>query len=156
MADIPKGANGIYETLGLGPKEFNKAFNQIRKEQVAKRRKAQRTLTPSILRNKKAEDILNLGRKSKDGVYFTLDELKGFEKNRDALKEAFKSKEKGITYHQLISHCRAADVQRANNRGPAAQAGTAITAATFIGLSHNIARVSVKASRISKHDHHRV
>jgi hypothetical protein len=104
MAEIPKGANGIYETQGLGPKEFNKAFNQIRREQVAKRRKAKRTLTPSILRNKKAEDILSLGRKSKDGVFFSLDELKSFEKSRDALKDAFKSKEKGITYHQLISH----------------------------------------------------
>lgn len=156
MAEIPKGANGIYETQGLGPKEFNKAFNQIRREQVAKRRKARRTLTPSILRNKKAEDILSLGRKSKDGVFFSLDELKSFEKSRDALKDAFKSKEKGITYHQLISHCRAADVQRANNRGPAAQDGSGITTATFIGLSHNVARVSVKASRISKHDHHRV
>jgi hypothetical protein len=156
VADIPKGPNGIYETEGLAPKEFNRAFRQIKREQIAKRRKAKKTLTPSVLRNKKADDVLKLGRKSKAGTFFTLDDLKGFEQGRDALKKSFKSKESGITYHQLISHCRKADVERANNRGPAAEDGSGITSASFIGLSHNIARISVKASRISKHGHHRV
>ncbi|HAV1601630.1 TPA: phage tail protein [Enterobacter hormaechei subsp. xiangfangensis] len=153
MAELPKADNGTYQTEGLAPRQFNKVFRQIKREQIAKRRKAMRTLTPSILRNKKAEDILKLGRKEKAGTLFTLEDLKSFEVSREALKKAFKSKEKGITYHQLISHCRAIDVQRANNRSGD---GRGITTATFIGLQHNVARISVKASSVSKHGHHRV
>ncbi|HBM2815642.1 TPA: phage tail protein [Enterobacter hormaechei subsp. xiangfangensis] len=157
MADIPKNARGIFDTHGLGPKQFNKVFQQIQREQRAKRRKAKRTLTPSVLRNKKLEDVLKLGSKVKGGtVNFTLEDLKGFEQSRDALKKAFKSKERGITYSQLISHCRSVDVQRANNKGIALKDGSGITSATFIGLQHNMARVSVKASNASKHGHHRV
>ncbi|HAU6297976.1 TPA: phage tail protein [Citrobacter freundii] len=153
MADLPKGRNGVYETEGLGPRDFNKVFRQVKREQIQKRKKANKTLTPSVLRNKKAEDVLALGRKSKTGTFFTLDDLKSFETNREALKKAFKSKEKGITYSQLISHCRAIDVKRANNK---VDDGSGITSASFIGMSGNMARVSVKASRISKHGHHRV
>lgn len=148
-----KNENGSYITHGLTPKEFTRVFRRIKKEQSLKRKKAQRTLTPSILRNRKAEDILNLGRKSKAGTFFTLEDLKSFEQSREQLKKAFKSKEKGISYAQLISHCRAIDVKRANNK---VDDGSGITTATFIGMSHNVARVSVKASRISKHGHHRV
>lgn len=162
MAEIPKAQNGIYQTEGLGPKDFNKVFRQIKKEQIRKRRRAQRTLTPSILRNKNADDVLKLGRKGKDtgGASFTSDDLKGFEVSREQLKKRFKSKEKGITYGQLISHCRGIDVRRANNKFNGSDTAytrkSGITAATLIGMTGNIARVSVKASAISKHGHHRV
>lgn len=155
MADIPKGPNGIYQTEGLGPKAFNQVFRQIKREQIQKRKKANRTLTPSILRNKKAEDILALGRRGKKegATYFTSEDLKNFENLRGTLKEVFRSKEKGITYHQLIAAAASIDVLRANNKS---KDNLGITAATFIGISHNIARVSVKASAASKHGHHRV
>ncbi|HFU2857307.1 TPA: phage tail protein [Enterobacter cloacae] len=152
MADFEKLGNGRYKSQGLSSKLFNQLFNQIGKEQNVNRRKGKRTLTKGLLRNKNLDEVLKLGKK-KDGTFFTLDDLKGFEVNRDKLKKKFDPKSAGMTYNQLIAHSLQIDVKRANNK---VNDGTGITAAAFQGMKHNMAIVSVTASQASVHQHHRV
>lgn len=153
MADVfEKLPNGRYKSQGLSSKAFDKLFNLIGKQQRDNRRKGKRTLTKGLLRNKSLEDILKLGKK-KDGTFFTIDDLKGFEKNRDKLKAKFDPKTAGITYHQLIAHCLKIDVDRANNK---VHDGSGISSAAFTGMKHNVMIVNVTASQASVHQHHRV
>ncbi|MDC9590733.1 phage tail protein [Xenorhabdus sp. XENO-10] len=153
MADFPRAETGRYDTAGLMPKEFNRLFNQIAKDQHAKRRrKTSRLLTPSLLKNKIFDDIIALGRK-RDGTLFTKEDLKGFEKNRQKIRSGFNTKIAGITYIQLIANCANIDVKRANN---AVDDGSGIKTASFIGMEHNVAIISVTASERSEDKHHRV
>ncbi|MCX8980177.1 phage tail protein [Citrobacter portucalensis] len=150
--DFEKLPNGRYQTKGLTSKTFDKLFNLIGKQQRDTRRKGKKTLTKGLLRNKSLEDILKLGKK-KDGMFFTIDDLKGFEANRDKLKAKFDPKTAGITYHQLIAHCLKIDVDRANNK---VNDGSGISSAAFTGMKHNVMLVNVTASQASVHQHHRV
>lgn len=152
MADFETLPGGRFKTAGLSSKRFNQLFNLIGKKQRDKRRKGRRTLTKGLLRNKNLDEILKLGKK-KDGTFYTLDDLKSFEANRDKLKTKYNPKTAGITYNQLIAHSLAIDVKRANNK---VDDGSGITSAVFNGMKHNMAMISVTASQISVHQHHRV
>ncbi|MEB7891867.1 phage tail protein [Hafnia alvei] len=152
MADFPRAESGRYDTEGLMPKQFNRLFNQIYKDQRAKRRKANRLLTPSLLKNKSFDDVIALGKK-RDGTFFTAEDLKGFENNRKQIRAGFDTKTAGITYSQLIASCASIDVKRANN---AVDDGSGIKMASFIGMEHNVAIISVTASDRSEDKHHRV
>lgn len=152
MPEFPRAESGRYETEGLMPKQFNQLFNQIQKDQRAKRRKANRLLTPSLLKNKSFDDVLALGKK-RDGTFFTKEDLKGFENNRKKIRAGFDTKTAGITYSQLIANCASIDVKRANN---AVDDGSGIKMASFIGMEHNVAIISVTASDRSEDKHHRV
>ncbi|EZD38192.1 hypothetical protein, partial [Escherichia coli] len=68
-------------------------------------------------------------------------------------KTKFKSTVPGITYAQLVAQSTSIDIKRANNK---VSDGTGIKAATFLGLKHNLALISVNASDESVHQHHRV
>lgn len=145
---------GRYQTDGLSAKDFNKVFDLIRKQQRQNRRNARRTLTPRIMgmRNRELEAFLSLGKK-KDGTYFTPEDIRSFNTSRQAHKTKFKSTVPGITYAQLVAQSTSIDIKRANNK---VSDGTGIKAATFLGLKHNLALISVNASDESVHQHHRV
>ncbi|WP_213389011.1 phage tail protein [Enterobacter hormaechei] len=152
MAEFLKNDNGRYITDGLSPKAFNKVFDLIRKEQTRKRRSAHRTLTPGRLKNRSIDDILKLGKK-KEGTFFTLDDLKGFEKQRGKTREKFDNKTAGITYAQLVASSQAIDIKRANN---AVDDGSGIKRAVPLSLKHNVINIRVEASDKSAHQHHLV
>lgn len=155
MADIPnKKADGRYDTKGLTPKEFVSLFNKIKQQDQRKRRLFARKniLTPSMLRNKSLDDILGLGRK-KTGVYFTREDLAGFEKKRSSLRTRFDYKTAGIPYQQLIAASRKIDVDRANNK---VTDGLGITNANLLGFKRNTVLIRVAASQASNDDHHMV
>ncbi|OKP01562.1 phage tail protein [Xenorhabdus eapokensis] len=154
MIGIPRTETGRYETAGLPPKEFNRLFNQIAKDQQAKRsrRKKGRLLTPALLKNKNFDDVIALGNK-RDGTLFTKEDLKAFEKNRQQVRSDFNTHTAGITYTQLIANCARIDVKRANNT---VDDGSGIKTASFIGMEHNTALISVTASDKSEDKHHRV
>ncbi|MGJ0624009.1 phage tail protein [Xenorhabdus bovienii] len=154
MIDFLRTETGRYDTDGLMPKEFNRLFNQITKDQQAKRRqrKAGKHLTPFLLKNKSFDDVLALGRK-RDGTFFTKEDLKAFEKNRQKVRSGFNTNIAGITYIQLIANCTNIDVKRANN---AVDDGSGIKTASFIGMEHNVAIISVTASEKSEDKHHRI
>ncbi|WP_340615841.1 phage tail protein [Xenorhabdus entomophaga] len=151
--NFPRTETGRYDTDGLMPKEFNRLFNQITNDQQAKRRrKVARLLTPSLLKNKSFDDVIALGKK-RDGTFFTKEDLKAFEKNRQKVRSGFNTNIAGITYIQLIANCTNIDIKRANN---AVDDGSGIKIASFIGMEHNVAIISVTASDKSKDKHHRV
>lgn len=152
MADFPRTDTGRYQTAGLSAKDFNKVFDQIQKDQRQKRRSAKRTLTPYLIKNKSLDDIIKLGRR-KGGVYFTKDDLKGFEKRRGDVRNTFTNGEAGITYAQLISHSQQIDIKRANNK---VDDGLGITSATPVSINHNMLVVRVTASQASVDQFHRV
>lgn len=153
MADFLRNSNGRYQTEGLSAKAFNRLFNQIEKEKRVKRRKARRTLTPLALKNKTAENILALGKKSKGGTFFTPEDLQTFEGRRKQIRKTLNSGVAGITYAQLVAGSEAIDVKRANN---AVDDGSGIKRATPVALKHNVVTISVQASDRSEDSHHRV
>lgn len=153
MADFEKDNSGRYVTDGLGPKDFNRVFNQINKHQRSARRRAKRTLTPGMMRNKDVEALAGALGKKKDGTFFTTDDMKQFIASRTAHRKQFKSSVPGITYPQLVAQSTQIDIKRANNK---VNDGTGIKSAAFLGMQHNMAIVSVKASEDSVHAHHRV
>ena len=104
------------------------------------------------MRNRELEAFLSLGKK-KDGTYFTPEDIRSFNTSRQAHKTKFKSTVPGITYAQLVAQSTSIDIKRANNK---VSDGTGIKAATFLGLKHNLALISVNASDESVHQHHRV
>lgn len=152
MADFLKNEDGRYITEGLSPKAFNRVFDQIRKEQTRKRRSAHRTLTPGRLKNRSIDDILKLGKK-KEGTFFTLDDLKGFENQRGKTREKFDNKTPGITYAQLVASSQSIDIKRANN---AVDDGSGVKRAVPLSLRHNVINIRVEASDKSVHQHHMV
>ncbi|PHM51590.1 phage tail protein [Xenorhabdus hominickii] len=154
MIGLPRTETGRYETAGLIPKEFNRLFNQIAKDQQAKRRRRKkgRLLTPALLKNKKFDDVIALGNK-RDGTLFTQEDLRAFEKNRQKVRAGFNTPTAGITYTQLIANCTRIDVKRANNT---VDDGSGIKTASFIGMEHNTAIIRVTASDKSDDKHHRV
>lgn len=152
MPDFLKNESGRYITGGLSSKAFGKVFDLIRKDQTRKRRSAHRTLTPGRMRNKSIDDILKLGKK-KGGTFFTLDDLKGFEKQRGKARTEFDNKTAGITYAQLVASSQAIDIKRANNT---VDDGSGIKRATPVSLKHNVINIRVEASDISAHQHHLV
>ncbi len=149
---LGKDETGRYITTGLSPKEFNRVFNKIAKDQNTKRRKAHRTLTPALIKNKDLEKFLALGKK-KDGTLFTPEDLKAFDQSRRAHRKAFSSDTQGITYSQLVALSTKIDIDRANNN---VNDGSGISSASFAAIKHNLAIVQVKASSESVHQHHRV
>lgn len=154
LPDFDLRDNGRYKSEGLASKDFDRLFNRIGKEQRKNRRSAKRQLTPGLLKNKNLDDVLKLGKKPGiNGTVFTLDDLKGFESRREAIKAKFDKNTAGITYNQLVAHSLAIDVKRANNR---VEDGSGITSAALQGIKHNVIVVSVTASQISVHQHHRV
>jgi hypothetical protein len=153
-ADFTRNDQGRYQTDGLDAKDFHRVFELIQKQQRKNRRKARRTLTPRTMgkRNRELDAFLSLGKK-KDGTYFTPDDIRRFDAARQAHKKGFRNTVPGITYAQLVAQSTSIDIKRANNR---VSDGTGIKAATFLGIKHNLAVVSVKASEESDHQHHRV
>lgn len=152
MADFPKNQAGVYETNGLSSRDFGRVFKLISKEQARKRRQAHRTLTPSRLKNKSIEDILQMGKK-KGGTFFTTDDLKSFEKNRTNARKKYNNTVPGITYAQLVASSLAIDIKRANN---GVDDGSGIKRAVPVSLKHNVINIRVEASDASKHQHHLV
>ncbi|WP_241576587.1 phage tail protein [Rosenbergiella collisarenosi] len=152
MADFPRTRAGRYQTEGLSPQDFNRVFDQIQKDQRKKRRRARSTITPFLLKNKSLDDIVKLGRR-KGGMYFTTDDLKGFEKKRNNARSTYTNSKAGITYAQLISHSQQIDIKRANNK---VDNGLGITSATPVSIKHNLLIVRVKASQASHDQFHRV
>ena len=116
MAEFPRASNGRYQTEGLSSKEFERLFSQIERDKRSKRRQARRTLTPLTLKNKNADDIIALGKKKKDGTFFTADDLQQFAKNRKFLRQQLNSGVAGITYAQLVAASLDIDIKRANNK----------------------------------------
>lgn len=152
MAEFEKDRSGRYITTGLTPKQFDRVFDAIHQDRQERRRKRARQLTPAILKNKNLDQILTLGKK-KTGTFFTMDDLRGFERNRKTVKKQYSGSLPGITYDQLIASSRAIDVKRANNK---VDDGSGITNAAFKGMKHNVALVDVTASQKSVHGNHRV
>ncbi|MGS5499304.1 phage tail protein [Citrobacter sp. SL156] len=152
--EYERNEQGRYQTDGLNAKDFNRVFELIQKQQRKNRRNARRTLTPRTMgkRNRELDAFLNLGKK-KDGTYFTPDDIRNFDTARQAHKGKFRNTVPGITYAQLVAQSTSIDIKRANNR---VSDGTGIKAATFLGIKHNLAVISVKASEESVHQHHRV
>lgn len=143
---------GRYQTAGLDERQFQQVFKLVEKKQKQNRRKAKRTLTPAQLRAKKAADIARLGEKS-EGVPFTVDDLKEFERNRAKHKQSFDSSTAGISYPQLVSGSRKIDIDRANNK---VSDGSGITRANLSGIRANMILVRVRASSKSVHQDHLV
>ncbi|HFF9481077.1 TPA: phage tail protein [Serratia marcescens] len=154
MTEFNKDSNGRYITDGLSPKQFTRLFDQIQREraQARRRKSGSKHLTPSLLKNKHLEDVIALGKK-RDGTFFSLDDLKGFEASRDATKKKFTNTQPGITYAQLVAHSQSIDVKRANNN---VDDGSGISSASFIGLKHNVAQIRVTASNRSLDSSHLV
>lgn len=152
MADFERDDNGRYKTAGLSAKEFDQVFNIVAQKQRQNRRAVKGLITPSVMKNKSLSDLVGLSKK-RGGFDVTPEDLKNYIQSRDQHKKAFQSKTAGITYAQLISHSRKIDIDRANNK---VSNGLGITSGTFIGMKANIATISVKASEVSKHAHHRV
>ncbi|WP_336657599.1 phage tail protein [Leclercia adecarboxylata] len=153
MAEFPRASNGRYQTEGLSSKEFERLFSQIERDKRSKRRQARRTLTPLTLKNKNADDIIALGKKKKDGTFFTADDLQQFAKNRKFLRQQLNSGVAGITYAQLVAASLDIDIKRANNK---VDDGSGIKRATPSTLKHNEITISVEASERSEDQHHRV
>lgn len=152
MPDFEKSPDGQYVTDGLAPKQFNRLFDLIHQDRQARRRKSRRQLTPALLKNRNLEDILTLGKK-RDGTFFTKDDLKEFEKSRKQTRAKYSNSKPGITYAQLVASARDIDVKRANN---SVTDGSGIKSASFIGIKHNVAIISVTASDRSEDSHHQV
>lgn len=154
MADFEKDDQGRYQTSGLDAKQFHKVFDLIQKQQRQNRRGAKRTLTPRLMgkRNRELDAFLSLGRK-KDGTYFTPDDIRQFDASRQAHKTNFRNNVAGITYAQVVAQSTSIDIKRASNK---VDDGTGIKSATFLGMKHNLAIISVRASDASVHQHHRV
>ncbi|MGU7158589.1 phage tail protein [Salmonella enterica subsp. enterica serovar Carrau] len=152
--EYTRNEQGRYQTDGLSAKDFHRVFELIQKQQRKNRRKARRTLTPRTMgkRNRELDAFFNLGKK-KDGTYFTPEDIRNFDAARKTHKSKFRNTVPGITYAQLVAQSTSIDIKRANNR---VSDGTGIKAATFLGIKHNLAVVSVKASDESVHQHHRV
>jgi len=153
VAEFLRASNGRYLTEGLSSKQFERLFNQIEDDKRRKRRAARRTLTPLTLKNKSADDIIALGKKKKDGTFFTEDDLKNFTNQRKQARQQFNSGVAGITYAQLVAASLDIDIKRANNK---VDDGSGIKRATPSALKHNIISVSVEASERSEDQHHRV
>ncbi|QFT40097.1 MULTISPECIES: phage tail protein [unclassified Vibrio] len=147
-----KTDNGSYISAGLNAKQFNQLFNKIEQAQKKNRRNAKRTLKPSTLTNPTSKALKALGEKAK-GQRFTKDDLIKFDKARQRHKEKYDSRTAGVTYHFLVKNSREIDVKRANNR---VDDGSGITSANLYAIKNNVALVNVKASSVSKHQHHRV
>lgn len=147
-----KNSEGRFKTRGLTSKAFNAAFELIGNLQKKNRRKARRTLPPAFFKNKSLENMLSLGKKA-DGTFFVPEDLNAFEKSIKEIRNKFKRDVPGITYAQLIDACLKADVDRASNN---VDDGSGITSAVPVSLKHNVMNISVTASSISVHQHHRV
>lgn len=150
--EAEKRDNGSFASLGLNEKQFNQLFNKIEQAQKKNRRNAKRTLTAATLTKPTDKALKALGEKAK-GQRFTKEDLIKFDKARQRHKEVYDSKTAGITYAFLVKNSRQIDVDRANNR---VHDGTGIHKATMFGIKNNIALIRVRASRISKHEEHRV
>ncbi|EGR2324803.1 phage tail protein [Vibrio alginolyticus] len=150
--EAEKRDNGSFASLGLNEKQFNQLFNKIEQAQKKNRRNAKRTLTAATLTKPTNKALKALGEKAK-GQRFTKEDLIKFDKARQRHKEVYDSKTAGITYAFLVKNSRQIDVDRANNR---VHDGTGIHKATMFGIKNNIALIRVRASRISKHEEHRV
>lgn len=143
MADTPfaRTESGRYDPAGLSSKEFSRVFDQIDKDRRRSRRIARRTLNPLTLKNKALDDIIALGKK-KSGIFYTKEDLKGFEQNRAGARQQFNAATAGITYAQLVAGSQQIDIKRANNR---VDDGSGIKRATPTTLKHNVLTVSVEA-----------
>ncbi|MCZ4061284.1 phage tail protein [Pantoea sp. LMR881] len=152
MADFEKDRFGRYVTQGLSPKQFDKVFDTIHQDRQKRRRQKARQLTPAVLKNKNLDEILKLGKKQV-GTFFTIDDLKSFERNRKQVRKQYTGTQTGITHAQLVANSRSIDVKRANNN---VDDGSGITSAAFKGMRHNVALIDVTASQRSVHKNHRV
>lgn len=143
---------GIYDTKALSPAQFRAVFDQISKDKNKARRKAKRTLTPGAMSRKNPRDLVRLGVKA-DGTPFTSADLALYERESKKFRDK-NAGEQGVTYLQIIAKSRSIDVKRANNQ---VSDGSGITRAQLGSLvAGNIYEAKVKASSVSKYNHHRV
>ncbi|WP_254446387.1 phage tail protein [Pantoea sp. CCBC3-3-1] len=152
ISEFERKENGRYATAGLSSIDFLDVFKRIRNSQRKKRQRANRTLTPAMLRNKDLDAFLKLGKK-KEGTLFTPEDMKKFIGNRLEHREKHSSDIAGITYAQLVDSSAQIDVKRANNK---VDDGSGIKQAMFIRLQNNTAFVKVTASDKSDDDNHLV
>lgn len=148
-----KNEFGRYITKGLDEKAFVRVFRRIEQEQRRNRRQAKRSLTPSMMKTRTVGDLISLGRKKKDGLFFTLEDIQQLNQARKSHAKKFNRLVAGITYAELISGSLKIDVDRANNR---VTDGRGISSATIIMLQNNQLRIRVKASSASVYEDHAV
>lgn len=151
-AALERDDNGRYQTIGLKPKDFERAFNAIAKRNTQKRRDARRTLTPRIMsRRKSIDEIVRLGKKA-DGSEFTTEELDRMNKMRLKFKKR-RGGIQGITWLEIAGRSADIRIDRASNRSNDRRG---ISKATLLGIRANVVTVRVKASERSVHQEHRV
>lgn len=152
MPSFDKLDNGTFETKGLDSKRFNKVFKEIERAQKKARRNAKRTLNRGTFTNPTSKALKALGEKAK-GMQFTKADLQRFDKNRKHAAKKYDSKSAGAPYGFIVTSSRQIDIDRSNNR---VDDGTGISWANFNSLKGNVVEMKVDASKVSKHQHHRV
>lgn len=153
MTEFAKNEFGRYITKGLDEVSFSRVTERIEREQRQKRRNARRMITPAMLKTRTVGDLLTLGRKKKDGLFFTLEDMAQLRKHRAAHAKKYGRSVAGITYAELVAGSLSIDVARANNR---VADGRGITSAVIVNIQNNVLRVRVKASSVSVHQDHAV
>jgi hypothetical protein len=152
MPTFEKLDSGAFDSSGLTAKKFNQLFNQIEKAQKKNRRNAKRTLNRGTFTNPTSKALKALGEKAK-GMRFTKADLQEFDKNRKHAAKKYDSRTAGIVYAFLVKNSRQVDIDRSNNR---VDDGTGVQWANLKGIKGNELIMSVDASQVSKHQHHRV
>lgn len=152
MPKFEKLDNGTFDSTGLTAKRFNQLFNQIQKAQKKARRSAKRTLNRGTFTNPTDKALKSLGEKAK-GVGFTRADLEAFDRSRKGIAKKYDAKTAGIPYAAIVKYSRQVDIDRSNNR---VDDGTGVQWANLKGIKGNTLIMSVDASQVSKHAHHRV
>ncbi|KAB2116637.1 phage tail protein [Vibrio alginolyticus] len=152
MPKFEKLDNGAFDSSGLTAKKFNQLFNQIEKAQKKSRRNAKRTLNRGTFNNPTSKALKALGEKAK-GMGFTKSDLEAFDKSRKGVAKKYDARTAGIVYAFLVKNSRQVDIDRSNNR---VDDGTGVQWANLKGIKGNELIMSVDASQVSKHQHHRV
>ncbi len=97
---------------------FEKMFNQIRAAKIATRQQAKGTLTPAMLRKHLVSGAplgLLYGVKP-DGMPFTVEDLKQFDRRAHKIRSVFKATQKGVRADQMIGASRAIDIERSRQQ----------------------------------------
>lgn len=153
MTEFARNDLGRYITKGLDEKAFARVAKRIAQDQRRNRRGAKRLITPSLLKTRDINKLLKLGRKKKDGLFFTLEDLAALRQNKASHEKKYNRSIAGITYAELVSGSLSIDVARANNT---VSDGRGITNARLINIKNNVLLVRVKASSVSVHQDHAV
>ncbi|MCG6387513.1 hypothetical protein [Vibrio fluvialis] len=152
MPKFEKLDSGAYDSSGLSAKRFHQLFNKIQAAQKKARREAKRTLGRGTFTKPTPKALKALGEKAK-GVGFTKADLEAFDKSRKGVAKKYDAKTAGIPYAAIVKYSRQVDIDRSNNN---VDDGTGVQWANLKGIKSNMLIMSVDASSVSKHMHHRV